>query len=282
MKTGAARLALAQEQRPGQQGRLTLLPAGLHFEDRTGYQSDVVLSLGKPIDLTPYRTLAGSDPRAAVVWLTAALQASLEELFLHIPEPEVTRLVHDLEHLYLDELKAGGDPRHSLELARRVSDCVEYFRRTDPERVHRVWHRIAHYRRKLEALKLEDAALGEIERSPKRAFPTARHVVLGVLGLLPALLGGLIHYLPYRACGTIARRLAPHPTRITSARIGAGLMVLPLSYGVLALLLKANTGLPPRDIAIGVALMVCMGLLAGAAPAMGAMRLRITDALRRN
>lgn len=40
--------------------------------------------------------------------------------------------------------------------------------------------------------------------------------------------------------------------------------------------------LPPRDIAIGVALMVCMGLLAGAAPAMGAMRLRITDALRRH
>jgi len=39
--------------------------------------------------------------------------------------------------------------------------------------------------------------------------------------------------------------------------------------------------LPPRDVAIGVALMVCMGLLAGAAPAMGAMRLRITDALRR-
>src|SRR5262249_54759179 len=40
--------------------------------------------------------------------------------------------------------------------------------------------------------------------------------------------------------------------------------------------------LPPRDIAIGVALMVLMGLIAGAIPAMGAMRLRITDALRRN
>jgi len=38
----------------------------------------------------------------------------------------------------------------------------------------------------------------------------------------------------------------------------------------------------PRDIMIGVMLMVLMGLLAGAAPAMGAMRLRITDALRRN
>lgn len=39
--------------------------------------------------------------------------------------------------------------------------------------------------------------------------------------------------------------------------------------------------LPPRDLAIGVGLMATMGVLAGAAPALGAMRLRITDALRR-
>jgi putative ABC transport system permease protein len=39
--------------------------------------------------------------------------------------------------------------------------------------------------------------------------------------------------------------------------------------------------LPSRDVAIGVALIVAIGVLAGAAPAMGAMRLRITDALRR-
>jgi putative ABC transport system permease protein len=40
--------------------------------------------------------------------------------------------------------------------------------------------------------------------------------------------------------------------------------------------------LPPRDIAIGFGLMALMGLVAGAIPATGAMRLRITDALRRN
>ena len=39
--------------------------------------------------------------------------------------------------------------------------------------------------------------------------------------------------------------------------------------------------LPPRDVAIGAALMVGMGVLAGVTPAIGAMRLRITDALRR-
>lgn len=40
--------------------------------------------------------------------------------------------------------------------------------------------------------------------------------------------------------------------------------------------------LPPRDIWLGVGLMLTMGVLAGLAPAMAAMRLRITDALRRN
>ena len=39
--------------------------------------------------------------------------------------------------------------------------------------------------------------------------------------------------------------------------------------------------LPARDLSIGVGLMVLMGLLAGVMPALGAMRLRITDALRR-
>ena len=39
--------------------------------------------------------------------------------------------------------------------------------------------------------------------------------------------------------------------------------------------------LPPRDLVIGGVLIVLLGLLAGAMPAIGAMRLRITDALRR-
>jgi putative ABC transport system permease protein len=39
--------------------------------------------------------------------------------------------------------------------------------------------------------------------------------------------------------------------------------------------------LPPRDLVIGIGLMVMMGVLAGLMPAVAAMRLKITDALRR-
>ncbi|HUF48880.1 MAG TPA: ABC transporter permease [Vicinamibacterales bacterium] len=40
--------------------------------------------------------------------------------------------------------------------------------------------------------------------------------------------------------------------------------------------------LPQRDVLLGVVLMAMLGILAGSLPAMAAMRLRITDALRRN
>ena len=39
--------------------------------------------------------------------------------------------------------------------------------------------------------------------------------------------------------------------------------------------------LPSRDIVTGVALMVLVGIVAGILPAAGAMRLKITDALRK-
>jgi putative ABC transport system permease protein len=70
---------------------------------------------------------------------------------------------------------------------------------------------------------------------------------------------------------------------IVGAAGGLGLLVAWLivqrgdpTNGLLAVFI-----LPARDIVIGVGLMVGMGLLAGAMPALAAMRLRITDALRR-
>jgi putative ABC transport system permease protein len=39
--------------------------------------------------------------------------------------------------------------------------------------------------------------------------------------------------------------------------------------------------LPARDLAAGAAVIVILGLLAGLIPALGAMRIRITDALRK-
>jgi putative ABC transport system permease protein len=64
--------------------------------------------------------------------------------------------------------------------------------------------------------------------------------------------------------------------------LGLGLAWLIVQRGDPTGGLMAIFVLPPRDLVLGIALMIGMGLLAGVMPAMAAMQLKITDALRRN
>jgi putative ABC transport system permease protein len=68
---------------------------------------------------------------------------------------------------------------------------------------------------------------------------------------------------------------------LVAGGLGLGLAWLIVQRGDPTGGLLAIFTLPPRDLLIGVGLMIAMGVLAGVIPAMGAMRLRITDALRR-
>lgn len=64
--------------------------------------------------------------------------------------------------------------------------------------------------------------------------------------------------------------------------LGLGLAWLIVQQGDPTNGLLAIFVLPPRDLWLGASLMAGMGILAGMAPAVAAMRLKITDALRRN
>ena len=69
---------------------------------------------------------------------------------------------------------------------------------------------------------------------------------------------------------------------VTGGALGLGLAWLFVQNGDPTGGLLPIFVLPARDVALGAVLMLAMGLVAGVAPAMAAMRLRITDALRRN
>lgn len=262
IKTGAARLAIAQVQRGEASGPLTLLPVGLYFEDRTRYQSEVILSVGEPIPLGPHVARAATEPRQAVQDLTQVIQRAIESLIQIIPEPEFTHLVTELEQLYLPELQARGDPRHVLELRRRVAACVDFFRRTDPERVVAVGRQLKHYLRTLHALQLHDESVRELEARGDWRRTHARRWALALAGLPPAFAGAALHWLPYAVCGRASLWLAPHPTRISAAHMVSGFIVFPLWWGAIAAVSWKLTGWPLERLVPWMAIVVALGLFA--------------------
>lgn len=264
IKTGAARLAIAQEGRLSAGSPLTLLPVGLYFEDRTRFQSEVILSVGDPIPLGAFVARATTEPREAVVALTAEIQQAIESLIQVIEEPEAQDLVEELERLYMQVLRVRGDPRHELELRQRVSECVEYFRRADPERVVAVSRQLACYRRKLQALHLEDAALRELETSEHWRRSHLTRFVLACVGSPFALAGAVLHWLPFETCGWIARRLAPHPMLMSSIHILAGVVIFPVWLFALGGVLGKLTHWPVAGLVLVVSLAAGLGVFAGA------------------
>ncbi len=228
IKTGAARIVLSHD--PSAPGEVTLLPVGIHFADRTRFRSDVTVSVGRPIDLSSFRGLSRSDPETAVRQLTADIQAALERLILNVPEADHVPIVHAVEQLYADEAQARTPGAPEVGLARGMAEVVEHFARTDPDRVARGWERIQAYQGNLAALAIQDRALREMLPPRGRTLERARLVALGVLGLPPAVVGGLAHYVPYRLTADLGLKLARDPTEVAMFRMGIGAILFPATY----------------------------------------------------
>jgi glycerol-3-phosphate O-acyltransferase/dihydroxyacetone phosphate acyltransferase len=228
LKTGAARMALANQFRPGHAGALTLLPIGVHFVERTSFKSDVILTVGRPIDLEPLRVEAARDEAAAVRALTDRIQVAIERLILHVPSDDLAGLVHDIEKLYREELRALVPDAPDLARARAVADCVEWYRGTDPERLYRLWRAVSTYRRKLEALDLHDATVRTLGREGVRDVRVAAARALA--GLPFAAAGALVNWAPYRFAATAGGWFAHDPTRLAFSRIVCGTVAFPAAY----------------------------------------------------
>ncbi len=96
LRTGGARMALGAEARNNFRLGLSIVPAGLNYENRELFMTAVLLRFGSPIHVADYAELYRDDPEAAVRQLTADLQESLRSQTLHVEDDQVRSLAVDL------------------------------------------------------------------------------------------------------------------------------------------------------------------------------------------
>ena len=262
IRTGAARMALAYAGGPAPRPPLVLLPMGLHFSERTTFRSHVALSVGRPIELAEWVRTGETDPAQAVRGLTERIQFALEKLILNVPSANLSRLVHDVERVYLDHLHAELPGAPDLALSRSVADSIEHFRRTDPERLYDIWHDVATYQRKLSALGLRDPVLRDPLTSRAGFARSGRLAVLALLGLLPALAGAIVHWVPYRLSGSVGGWIQSDPTRIAFSRIVCGVVLFPLTWAGWALFGIRTLRAGPQSVVMALVVAVLLGLFA--------------------
>ncbi len=223
VKTGSARIALGA--RASGVGGITLLSAGIHYQNKAALRSDVFIDIGYPIDLDtwvksniPEGERQDASNRAAVVALTSEME---ERLRWAAPDFEDWITAKNLSAAAAIALRPadGSDPdvgHGDRDILARLFYEAQYERRlVDVDKMSR-------YQSELDALGYDDemfvSGLGS-----KRAFlwNIVKDVVIGLLLVPFAIVGLIVNAIPMTIVWLIGRLKVVDAMMATIKPIGA-------------------------------------------------------------
>jgi glycerol-3-phosphate O-acyltransferase/dihydroxyacetone phosphate acyltransferase len=248
IKTGAARIALGYEAHAA--GRLAVVPVGLSFEARKRFRGRVLVSFGEPLNVSSFLAVYRDEPAKALHALTTALQWAMEREVVHVERIHTTALARAVEALYRGEIEGelweerglSGTQIDPFQLSGSIADAVEHFRKQDPERIERLWHRILGYHAGLAAYRLRDEAVRtRLERTAERQRVARSWQT--IVGLPLFGYGAAVNFLPYYLPGWLAGRMSRRPTDYATIRLLASVVAFPLFWALETSLVAATAGL---------------------------------------
>lgn len=236
IKTGAARIALEAEMlyHPG----VKLVPVGLNFSVRKSFRSEVIVSIGPSIAASTYLEKYQLAPAETVEQLTDDLQKAIEAQVIVIDEPELDRLVQQIEEIYKGELirdliEIRGLKKEEIDrfqLSKRLIAGIHYFNEKNPDLIRRIQEEIETYSGRLKKIKVQDRLIEALVNNPTSYRRFILRVVLLLICLPPALWGAVNHFFPYQISRLVSRKIAKKETDYATVRILSGMVLYTLFY----------------------------------------------------
>lgn len=232
LKTGAARIALgaaalASRTDPG----LRIVPVGFYYTAKQTFRSAVLVQFGAPIAVARVALDAQGSPAAAAVHaLTDQLAQALSTVTLQGPDHDALALIHRAALLLQEEGAAADSLLSRLQLERRLIAAYTALALQHPEPLARL----------IDKLRTFSARAG----APPAGAPIVPPSPASLLLMAPfGALGIVIHYLAYRAIGSIAvRQAGKEDDIIATIKVIAALVLLPLTWVTVALLVGWGAG----------------------------------------
>lgn len=257
LKTGAARMALGAVGEPGAAAGLAVVPVGLVYQDKGRFRSYAATWVGEPIGVEDLAALHASDERAAVERLTERIADGLRLVTVNLDRWEDLPLLEVAERIWRP---ARGPER--VERLARLAIGLHRLREQRPVEARELERRVADFGGRLRRLGLEPDDLRVSYSAPLVLRFVLRNLVVLLVGLPLALVGGLAWLVPYVVVdrATAWRR---HSADVeATVKLLAGLLFYPL-WWVLAAGLAAWLGGALAGLATALALPP-LGLLAAA------------------
>ncbi|HEX7420378.1 MAG TPA: lysophospholipid acyltransferase family protein [Thermoanaerobaculia bacterium] len=215
LKTGAARIALG-----AQLPSIAIVPAGIYYTAKQTFRSEALVWFGAPLIVAAVPVGEdGEPPPAAAIDLTAKIEKQLDSVTLQADSRAALELIARAEDIF-----SGGAEQPlatELELRRRFVDGFHYLRERDPARLAQLSSAVRQFSSELGGARLDPEDL--TPRIDARAM-------LRVIILLPvAVIGAVLHFLPYKVVDFLSRRFSRDADEMTATvKFIASLLLYPI------------------------------------------------------
>jgi len=239
LKTGTARIALESATRGTED--LAIVPCGLNYIHRHRFRSQVLIEFGEPIEIDEQWTRDyGDDQQTAVRRLTDRIGEALSSVTLNAPDWGTLRFIQAVRRLYKPS-SAVLTPGQYVELSRRFVDG--YLDTMDDPDMQRMRRDVENYQARLDMLGLKDYQL----RQPLTLSIAFRRVFfrsLTMLLVLPFAIPGALLHLPVGwLVALVGERFSYEMDDIATLKVFSTMLLLPLLYGVVAMVAGFNFGM---------------------------------------
>ena len=240
IRTGAARIALGVRA----SAPLRIQPVGLFYTAKERFRSAALVYFGEPFEVGPAPLDSQGEPPGELVQeLTDRIAAALAEVTLQADVHEAHDFIARTERILASERRpSDGAARPGLseefEYRRRLLAGYRLLLERNPRLLERMHRRVGRYEDRLRGAGIDP---WDVPRDRIRAGRVAGRIgvfLFRFLLFLPlGLPGFVIHFLPYRLVGILARRAAgPAGDVLATAKVVTAAVVFPLGWIAVGLL----------------------------------------------
>jgi hypothetical protein len=245
IKTGAARISLAAVS-TGEVRDLKIVPAGLYYTSKTSFRSDALLYFGNPIDVEPVPLEPdGTPPRDAVRSLSNKIEKALREVILDAKHEEELQTTARAERIFSSASNDGEAEslKDELRLQQRFIRAYPILQEYQPQRLRRLEMRMTRFEEELNQAGVDPEELSPPGSTLRVFSAIVRRLILFLLMLGPAVLGGITHYPAYKLGGYLATRFSRDSDDVISTiKIISAMLLFPLTWIVLTVVAYVFSG----------------------------------------
>ncbi len=214
---------------------LHIVPVGLTFEDKGIFRSRVLLQVGAALPLPAASEGSEDEAREQVRSLTHQIDAAIRSLTLDHTTWQEARRVEGAARAFAAgarSMPGRGTLSELFALRKAFGDAYEALRREEPERVERVEGMLSRYEARLAELGLRDDHVAAAYPWRDVALYVGDRMGLVALTFVPAALGTLLNWVPYRLAGIVGGRVAANPDLPATFKLMASVFFFPVTWAI--------------------------------------------------